>query len=542
VIVLLAMVQVLLALGVWWVRGGEVSAAMPAAPAAGFDRLAELYAKAAFRALTTADYAVLDELVKRSSTWPDVAYVSIEDAQGRILAHADPDKIGRRWSEIATGPAATTSAAAPREIVAPIAAGTDTAPGSSIGRVRLAYTTAGVSTPPLPPTSNHLSIMAILAFAALTAVPVGLGAVMLIARGSAPGEPPVRELKQVRSLGQAKLMISHAMREIGSLRSTLAEREREVERLRTELALAARQADSARVELRDRLGDVDRLTAERERWTADVARLTAEAAAHAGERDRLAGELATLRTEVENASAVPPPLPRALIDAEVGRLYSRAVTQISCAVRDSLTRILGYSRLLLRETEGPLTETQQADVRTINAAGTGLLILVNDLVDLSRAQTGTLELHEEVIEVARVLREAAAELDGKAEVTLECPDDLPAVTGDRSRLTRIVLTLLRPLWGRAHPGLHVRADARADSVSVTVAHPGVDVPDGALAGLFDPFASIDSLAPLREDADRVRLALARSVMRRSGGDLTVERGSETGAVFTLTLPTVREPV
>src|SRR5712691_465152 len=105
-IVLLASVHILLALGLWSaitggsvskVVGGPVPATTPAV-----QRLAELLASSAFRALITNDYATLNELIKQSAAWPEVVHVSVEDAQGRILANTDPRRVGQIWSDRVT--------------------------------------------------------------------------------------------------------------------------------------------------------------------------------------------------------------------------------------------------------------------------------------------------------------------------------------------------------------------------------------------------------------------------------------------------------
>src|SRR5262252_7199081 len=102
VAVLLAVTQMLLSGAVWWFLTGRQHTAgvLPPAPAPSVtqQRLAEVYATAAFRAVITSDYAALGELLKPSEAWPEVAYVTVEDPQGKILASSDPTKVGRTWN------------------------------------------------------------------------------------------------------------------------------------------------------------------------------------------------------------------------------------------------------------------------------------------------------------------------------------------------------------------------------------------------------------------------------------------------------------
>src|SRR5262245_63566904 len=102
VAVLLAVAQMLLAGGLWWYMTGRqqnASVLAPPPPASVTQqRLAEVYAAAAFRAVITSDYAALSELLRPSETWPEVAYVTVEDTQGKILASSDASKVGRTWN------------------------------------------------------------------------------------------------------------------------------------------------------------------------------------------------------------------------------------------------------------------------------------------------------------------------------------------------------------------------------------------------------------------------------------------------------------
>src|SRR6266542_2349645 len=99
---LLAVVQMLLAVGCWWLLTGSPPAGTgrrPPSSSMATQRLAELYANAAFRAVITSDYAALNELIRQSTAWPEVVYVSVEDAKGKILAHTDPSKVGKTWNQ-----------------------------------------------------------------------------------------------------------------------------------------------------------------------------------------------------------------------------------------------------------------------------------------------------------------------------------------------------------------------------------------------------------------------------------------------------------
>ncbi|MGH2625642.1 MAG: hypothetical protein ACRDHY_03200 [Anaerolineales bacterium] len=99
VIVLLAILQGVLAGGLWWLSDEWLSPKRVAldlhAPATVVERLADLYAAAAVRFVLTADHTALAHLVRRAATWPEVVYVGVEDARGKVLAHTDPARVGK---------------------------------------------------------------------------------------------------------------------------------------------------------------------------------------------------------------------------------------------------------------------------------------------------------------------------------------------------------------------------------------------------------------------------------------------------------------
>jgi signal transduction histidine kinase len=368
-------------------------------------------------------------------------------------------------------------------------------------------------------------------------------------------------------LDQLREGLARSDAELDGARATLEERAAEVRRLGEELAFSGDQLVHLRAELEARGAEVDQLrtgfSQERQQFAEELTRLSAQLIEVNRDTEALEAELVHQRAELDRARAgldrtradleqargeldearaalaAPPIIPRDLIEQELKQLHSRAVACMSYAVRGSLTNVLGFSRLLLREVEGPLNETQKSGLLTIYEAGHQLLNFVNDLVDLARVDAKTLELREETIDVPTLVREVAATgadlLHRKpAEIAVECPATLPSIRGDRKRLKQILLTLMQ----QPRPNGAIAIDARADggSIAIRLAHPETALPPETLAGLFDPLTLLDPAFPVDDDGGRLRLSLARSLATLSGGALTVEGGEGAGTTFTLRLP------
>jgi signal transduction histidine kinase len=454
VIVLLAMLQGGLAMGLWWLSdewlSPEIGALDPHASATGVERLADLYATAAVRFVITADHATLAHLVKRAATWPEIVYVGVEDAQGRVLAHTDPSRVGTIWSEAISARVRAAAGAAHREVAVPLL-DPGQKDGPPVGRVRLGYITIA------PIVSDRTSVVPFLVVAMVAAIPLG-GLVIFFT------EPPARQPAETRSQ---------------PLENMLA-------------------------------------WADRERFVAEVRRLKVAL----DERD---GEVARLTKAVEPAA------PSNTLDSS----HPRAIMSITHAVRTSLTNILGFSKLLLRELDGPLTESQTADVLNMQRAGTELLMFVTALSELNRAAAGQVTLEPEAVDAKALLHELAAEcgLAHSLDIKVECPVELPIVRTDRTHLVQILHTLITQATVLSgHGEVVLRPGSNGTTVHIAVAHPGRVISDEDMATIFDPFASKET------SGGRVGLTLARSLAILNGGSIAVESRPGNGVVFTLTVP------
>jgi signal transduction histidine kinase len=564
VIAVVALVQAGLVLGAWWLSraaappAAEAPAATPAAPPlAAAERLTEALAASAFRAVITADYASLSEVVRRAAAWPEIAFVSVEDSEGRILAHTDAARVGRSVKE--AGPERISDGQPVTEFTAPMNANARATGAPSPGRVRLGWrgdTAVAMATPAVePPAAGAWPWLGLLAGAIALAVPVGFGVVKLVGREPDAIGPAITDLRQIRTLKQAKWALARSLRELESARQESSERGLEARRLRDDVVARDEQLGQTRSEFQDRVIELEALRAgfgqEREQFADELTRLSTQLMRANRDSETVEAQLTTLREELERAHATlesaqsvateGATVPRELLEDELKQLYARAIAYISYAVRGSLTNVLGWARLLLREVDGPLSEGQRAGVLTIHESGTRLLGLVNDLVDLARIDAKTLDLHTESVDVPSLVREVtqagAERLRRKPEdIGVECPSTLPPVRGDRQRLRQILLTLLAepPGTGPVRMSVWIAGEA----IALSLEHPETSLSEAALGELFDPFAPLDPSSPVHEDGGRLRLALARALTTLSGGTLSVESRPGAGVTFSLTLPTV----
>jgi adenylate cyclase len=190
-------------------------------------------------------------------------------------------------------------------------------------------------------------------------------------------------------------------------------------------------------------------------------------------------------------------------------------------------------------------EKVQEPLRRVHGAGTHLLGLINEVLDLSKIEAGKLELHSESINLARLIDEVvgtAGQLGekNKNRLVVEAQENLGPLTTDPMRLKQILLNLLSNACKFTKEGevaLRVRhVVAGRDWIELAVADTGIGLTTEQQAKLFQDFTQADSLTARRYGGTGLGLALSRKLARMMGGDVTVSSQPGKGSVFTVRLP------
>jgi PAS domain S-box-containing protein len=216
------------------------------------------------------------------------------------------------------------------------------------------------------------------------------------------------------------------------------------------------------------------------------------------------------------------------------------LSRMSHELRTPLNAILGFAQLL---TLGERSREDRESADQILRGGRHLLDLINEVLDISRVESGRLALSPEPVELAGVLDDClrlvapAAQARG---ITLDgtgCPD-APAVLADRRRLTQVVLNLLSNAIKYDREGGHVAlrcAPGVGDRVRVEVSDTGPGIAAGDVARLFVPF---ERLGAERRgvEGEGIGLALSHGLVRAMGGRMGVDTAPGRGSTFWVELP------
>jgi signal transduction histidine kinase len=231
--------------------------------------------------------------------------------------------------------------------------------------------------------------------------------------------------------------------------------------------------------------------------------------------------------------------------AEASERKSQFLASMSHELRTPLNAIIGLTEMMVTNAARFGTEKALEPLRRVNAAGTHLLSLINEILDLSKIEAGKLELNPEPVDLARLIDEVIGTAGQLAEknknrLIVQAQENLGALTADSMRLKQILLNLLSNACKFTKEGevaLRVRkvADGR-EWVELAVADSGIGMTAEQQAKLFEEFSQADSLTARRYGGTGLGLAITRKLARMMGGDVTVTSEPGTGSVFTVRLP------
>jgi hypothetical protein len=217
---------------------------------------------------------------------------------------------------------------------------------------------------------------------------------------------------------------------------------------------------------------------------------------------------------------------------------SQFLSRMSHELRTPLTAVLGFSELLARD---DLTEDQQESVRYIARAGRHLLELINEVLDLSRIESGNMSISPEPVAVAGLLGELVGLIrpmaDGASISLLPNGADCTIfVLADRQRLKQVLLNLLSNAVKYNRQGGHITihcARIAGDRVRVSVSDSGFGIPPDQIGRLFQPFVRLDTEQVI--EGTGMGLALSKGLVEAMGGTIGVESELDTGTTFWIEL-------
>jgi signal transduction histidine kinase len=243
----------------------------------------------------------------------------------------------------------------------------------------------------------------------------------------------------------------------------------------------------------------------------------------------------------------------AAIALENARLYaalkhandakSEFVRTVSHELKIPMTSIKGYTDLL--KMVGPLNEQQDQFIGTIRNNVERMSLLVSDLADISRIESGRLKVELRPLDLRQLLPEALNQTQLRATIAakqqtlaLDLPADLPPVLADEARLTQIVTNLVSNATKYSPPGTPIALTARAEngSVKLSVIDQGYGIAPADQAKLFSQFFRSEEPNIREQTGWGLGLHITQKLIELQGGRITVKSALGQGSTFAFTMP------
>jgi two-component system, cell cycle sensor histidine kinase PleC len=258
---------------------------------------------------------------------------------------------------------------------------------------------------------------------------------------------------------------------------------------------------------------------------------------------------ALLRCKVALLQAREDELSQALTAAnEASRAKSNFLALMSHELRTPLNAIIGFSEVLGGEMFGPLGSGRYRDyANDIHGAGRHLLALINDILDLSKAEAGKFDLHCEDIAPGELITECLKLVRGRAmeaglSLTQGGAIDVPGLFVDRLRVKQILLNLLSNAIKFTQPGGAIRVHAargRDGQMLLSVSDTGIGIAPEMIQVALEPFRQIASPFARNVEGTGLGLSLVKALMESHGGELQIDSALNLGTTARLVFPSSR---
>ncbi len=229
------------------------------------------------------------------------------------------------------------------------------------------------------------------------------------------------------------------------------------------------------------------------------------------------------------------------------RSKSAFLANMSHELRTPLNAIIGFSGMINASMFGPLDDKYVEYADIIGASGRHLLAIINDILDLAKADADKLSLVEEQVDLAEVVglgSKIVQDIARQARIDFasEIVEPLPQVIGDPAKLTQILVNLLTNAIKFSDPGGRVRLtveEAPHQGVTFCVEDTGIGMSADEITVALKPFGQIDTSLSRKHDGVGLGLPLTKRLIELHGGAMEIESKPGKGTVVTVRLPEKR---
>ena len=230
---------------------------------------------------------------------------------------------------------------------------------------------------------------------------------------------------------------------------------------------------------------------------------------------------------------------------EANQTKSEFLTNMSHELRTPLNSVIGFSNIILRNTESKLDEKEITYLERIQANGKHLLELINDILDLSKVEAGSMDLEIVTLNVGDLIKDLLGQVESQvAQKPVDLVQSLPAkivsIKTDPGKLKQILLNLVSNAIKFTDEG-EVKVEVVTDPdtarpLSINVRDSGIGIPEDRLGHIFDEFEQVDSSTQRKYGGTGLGLAISRALCELMGYTLDVDSEVGKGSTFNISIP------
>ena len=229
-------------------------------------------------------------------------------------------------------------------------------------------------------------------------------------------------------------------------------------------------------------------------------------------------------------------------EAQLERVKSLFLGMVSHELRTPMTAIKGYIKVLLDTEKEHVSEAGYEHLQTIDGSIKQLFTLANELIDLSRLETGEIELYREWIDLTTIVKQAAKMVQQEfvarnLSLEVKFADNLPALYLDKNRILQVLLNLLSNAYKyTAQGGATVEVTQSDDWVNITVVDTGVGIKPADQANMFNRFFRAHDQIVQQAGGTGLGLSITKGLTELHSGQLTFTSQYGSGTTFQVALP------
>ena len=235
------------------------------------------------------------------------------------------------------------------------------------------------------------------------------------------------------------------------------------------------------------------------------------------------------------------------------RAKSQFLANMSHELRTPLNSVIGFANILLKNKKENLGKSELGFLERIQVNGKHLLVLINEILDLAKIESGRMELELRSVSMPTLMQEAVSLVDGQirlkkgaVEVRIDAPDVIDDYEADSAKLKQVIVNLMGNALKFTESGeIVLRLNVQEGTTvpgSIQVQDSGIGIPPERLGAIFEAFQQAEGSTARKFGGTGLGLTISRSMCLLMGYDLTVESEMGKGTTFTIDLTGLPEGV